>query len=199
MLDNNLGLGEDTNVKTDAEPIENSCIELYRSRLGAAVSSRNSKKLLGKVSTNDEVNKMDPDQVTSLYKEYTTRMGRSMGSGLSQMTTSAYTGLVKRFFSVIDHAVVKNNLTITLSSILLYAPFFGEIYHCFGLGVIPLTLMLCAVQHVDGTRPTWVAQRDQKLNIRCPTSAAQPDELHSTIEDLPQIVNTLKWKKPLPT
>ena len=82
------------------------------------------------------------------------------------MATSAFTGLVKKLFSVGDHAVLRNDLDN--NPVLQHAlcVLSGEIYHRFGLGVAPLSLMLTTVQHVDVTRPKWVAQRDH-LDITC--------------------------------
>ena len=92
---------------------------------------------------------MDPDQVTSLYTEYTTRMGRGMGSGLSKMAASAYTGLVKRLFPVGDHKTLKNDLDNNLVLQHALCVLSGKIYHRFGLGIAPFTLLMSTVQHID--------------------------------------------------
>ena len=73
---------------------------------------------------------MDPDEATALNTEYTTRMGRSMGDGISKMATSAYTGLVKRLFPVGDHAALINDLdnNSVLQHVLCVLS--GEIHRC---------------------------------------------------------------------
>ena len=113
--------------------------------------------MLGRVLTHNKLKKMYPDKVTSLYTEYTTRMGRSMGDGISKMATLACTELLKRLFPVGDHAALKNDLDNNPVLHHTLCVLSGEIYHRFGLGVAPLTLMLSIVQHVDVTHSTWVA------------------------------------------
>ena len=77
-----------------------------------------------------------------------------MGSGLSQMATSAYTGIDKRLFPVGNHAALKNDLDNI--PVLEHVLCLLKIYHRFGLGVAPLTLMLSTVRHVDVTHQTWL-------------------------------------------
>ena len=148
----------ETNVRPALTPVHDTSIELYRSGLAAAVSTENSKKPLGRVFTHNELTKMDPNEVTALYTEYTTRVGRSMGDGINKMATSAYTGLVKRLFPMIDHSALKNDLNN--NPVLQHAlcVLSGEIFHRFGLGVAPLTLMLSTIQHVGVKGLAWVAQ-----------------------------------------
>ena len=71
MLDGASTSDQESDVKTDFRPalkqVRDSSIELHRSSLAVAVSSGNSKKMIGRVLTHNKLNNKDPDEVTSLY------------------------------------------------------------------------------------------------------------------------------------
>ena len=87
------------------------------------------------VLMHNEARKMDPDEVTLLYTEYTTKLGRSMGDRINKMARSTYTGLVKRLFPVGDRAALKNYLDN--NPVLQYFLWVlsEETHHRIGLGV----------------------------------------------------------------
>ena len=59
VLDNKLGGDLESDVETNVEPNKYSSIELYWSRLAAAVSSANSRKLLGKFACQESDGRMN--------------------------------------------------------------------------------------------------------------------------------------------
>ena len=147
---------------TDSHPQDKAGCALYRDRIAAAILEVNAKSLFGHAIIHDQLSQMIPDEINTLYAEYTARMGQSMGKGISQLAIKTYTSLVKKVFPVGDHNALQgepnNNPVLQHASSIIA----GEAYHKFGFALAPLSVMFNTIQHVDITRPVWVKQ---ELNL----------------------------------
>ena len=101
---------------------------------------------------------MTPDEVNTLYAEYTERMEQSMGKGIILIATRIHTSFVKKAFPVGDHIAVQDELDnnpILQHTLSIIA---GEVYHEFRLALAPLSVMFSTIQHVDVIQPAWIKQ-----------------------------------------
>ena len=118
-------------------------------RLSAIVAGGGSKQYLGREFQLSDIDDMSAEQINKLYCRYEARLGASMTKTLGNSFISLYVMDVSKYFNVIDHLKLIEDLEED--------PFINhaltnvccEMYYKYGMYLAPFTAMLTTARHID--------------------------------------------------
>ena len=155
--------------KTDTKmnEMEDNDVRDKRERLVACVLSGNSKMYLGKEYTEEQINKMDCNDVNTLLNRYESVLSAQMTKSLGKSVINLYSNLACSVLHVGNQQELSTDLECDPFLNTAMQRFTCDLYYCFGTLLVPVSVGIITGKHYAKNSIT-------KLNDRSDNGTCDP-------------------------